>query len=44
MQSISGFLDLAKFANFRWKNGDVSRTQGLCLVIHISFGYSKGKV
>ena len=34
--SISSvFLDIAKFADFRWKNADVSRTQGVCQVIHI---------
>ena len=35
---------MAKFTVFRWKNDDVSRTQGLCLchVIHIIFG-SPGK-
>ena len=34
--SISSvFLDIAKFTDFRWKNADVSRTQGLCQVIHI---------
>ena len=44
MQSISVFLDIAKFANFQWKNADVSRTQGLCHVIHIFFGSSLGKV
>ena len=44
MQSISVFLDIAKFANFQWKNADVSRTQGLCHVIRILFGSSLGKV
>ena len=29
------FLDTAKFADFRWKNADVSRTEGVCHVIHI---------
>ena len=28
MQSISAFLNIAKFADFRRKNADVSRTQG----------------
>ena len=36
MQSISP--DLAKFADFRWKNTDVSKTQGVCHVIYIFFG------
>ena len=44
MQSISVFLDIAKFANFQWKNADGSRTQGLCHVIRILFGSSLGKV
>ena len=44
MHSIFVFLDLAKFADFRWKNGDVSRTQGVCHVIHIHFGPSVDKV
>ena len=44
MQSISVFLDIAKFADFRWKNADVSRTQGVCHVIYIFFESSLGKV
>ena len=44
MQSISVFFDVAKFADFQRKNTDVSRTQGVCLVIDIFFGYSLGKV
>ena len=44
MQSISLFSDIAKFADFQIKNADVSRTQGLCHVIHIFFGSSLGKV
>ena len=35
MQSISVFLDIAKFADFRSKNTDVSRTQDMCHVIYI---------
>ena len=38
-ESISVFLDIAKFANFEWKNAD-----GVCHVIHIVFGSSLGKV
>ena len=34
---------IAKFADFRWKNADVSRTQRVCHVIHIFFGSSLGK-
>ena len=41
---MSVFLDIAKFANFRRKNADVSRTQTVCHVIHIFFGSSLGKV
>ena len=44
MQSIPVFLEIGKFVDFRWKNADVSRTQGLCHVIHIVFGSSLGKV
>ena len=32
MQSISVFLDIAKDADFRLKNADVRRTQGVCHV------------
>ena len=38
------FLDIAKFADFRWKNADVSRTQEVCQVINIFLGYSLGEV
>ena len=44
MQSISVFLDITKFADFRLKNADVSRTEVLHHVIHIFFGSSLGKV
>ena len=44
MQSISVFLDIEKFAEFRQKNADVSRTQEVYHVIHIFFGSSLGKV
>ena len=44
MQSISVFLDMTKFTDFRLKNADVNRTQGVCHVIHIFFGSSLGKV
>ena len=43
-QSISVFLDIAKFSDFQWKNADVNRTQGVCHLIHIFFGSSLGKV
>ena len=33
-----------KFADFGWKNADVSRTQELCHVIYIFFGSTLGKV
>ena len=44
MESISVFLDIAKFADFLLKNADVSRTQKVCHVTHILFGSSLGKV
>ena len=44
MQSTSVFLDIAKFAEFRWKNADVMGTQGVRHVIHMFFGSSLGKV
>ena len=44
MESISEFLDIAKIADFWSKNADVSRTQGVCHVIHIFFGSSLGKI
>ena len=44
MQSISVFSDIAKFADFQWKNADVTTTQGMCHMIHRFFGSSLGKV
>ena len=44
MQSISVFLGIAKFADFRWKNADASRTQVVSHVIYIFFGFSLGKI
>ena len=44
MQSISVFPDIEKLADFRWKNADISRTEGLCHVIHIVFGSFLGKI
>ena len=44
MKSISVFLDTAKLADFQRKNTDVSRTPGVCYVIHIFFESSIGKV
>ena len=44
MKSISVFLDIRKFADLRWKNADVIRTQGVCHVIHIFFGSSLDQV
>ena len=38
MQFTSVFLNIAKFANFRSKNTDVSRTQAVCYVIDIFCG------
>ena len=42
MESITLFLEIAKFAVFWWKNTDVSRIPGVFHVIHIFFGYSLG--
>ena len=44
MESIPVFLDITKVAGFRWKNADVSRTQGVCHVIYTFFESSLGKV
>ena len=44
MESVSVFLDIATFADFQWKNPDVSRTQGIYHVTHTFFGSSLGKV
>ena len=44
MQSLSVFLDIAKFVDFWQQNTDVSRTQGLCHVFHIFFVSRLGKV
>ena len=44
MQSISVFLDIAKFANFWWENADVNRIQVACHVIRIIFGSSLGNI
>ena len=44
MEPLYVFLAIAKFADFRWKNADVSRTQGLCHVIHLFFVSSLDKV
>ena len=35
MQSISVFLDIAKFTNFWCKNADANRTQEVCHVIYV---------
>ena len=37
MQSISVFLDIAKFADFWLKKANVGRTKGMYHMIHISF-------
>ena len=44
MRSISVFLDITKFVDFRWKNADVSINQGVCHGIHIFFESSLDKV
>ena len=35
MQSISGFFDKTKIADFLWKNADVSRNEEVYYVIYI---------
>ena len=37
MQSVPVFLDITKFADFRRKNADIRKTQGVCYVIDIFF-------
>ena len=44
MQSVFVFLVIAKFADFRLKNANVSRTQGVYHLIHTFFGSYLGKV
>ena len=44
MQSVPVLLDTTKFADFQWKNADVSRIQDVCHVISIFFGSSLGMV
>ena len=44
MQSISVFLDIAKFADLQSKNSDFSRIQRVCHVIFIFFSSSLDKV
>ena len=44
MQSISVFLDIAKYADFQWKETDVSRTPEAHHVIYIYFGSPLGNV
>ena len=44
MQYMSLFLEITEFADFGWKNANVSRVQGMCHVIHIFFRSSLGKV
>ena len=44
MQSISVFLNISKFADFWWKNADISRNQGVCHMIHIFFESPLAKV
>ena len=38
------FLDMAKSADFQWKNAAVNRTQEVSHMIHIFFRSSLGKV
>ena len=38
MQTLSVCPDTTTVPDFRWKNANVSRVQGLCLTIYIDFG------
>ena len=44
MHSIHVFPDILRVADLRWKNTDVSRTQGVCQVIYVFSGSCLGKV
>ena len=44
MQSISVFLDIAGFGDFRWADAGVGGDQRACRVIHMFFGSSLGRV
>ena len=44
MESIFVFFDIIKVADFRRKHIDFSRTQGVCHMIYIFFGFSLGKI
>ena len=44
IQSMPLFLDIAKLADFRWKNADVNKTQGVSHIIYIFVGSSLSKV
>ena len=44
MSSIFLFSDIAKFVDFRLKNADVGRAEGVCHVIHRFFRSSLDKV
>lgn len=44
MQSIGVLLDIAKLADFRWKNADRSKIQWECHAIDLFFGSSLYKV
>ena len=44
MKSIYVFLDITKVTDFRWKNADVNRSQGVRHVTYMFFGSSLGKV
>ena len=44
MQSIFVFLRIKRVADYRWKNADVGRTQGVCHVIYMFLESLLGKV
>ena len=40
MQFLSVFHDIAKIANFWWKNADASSTQVVCHMIYLFSGFA----
>ena len=40
MQFLSVFQDIAKIANFWWKNADASSTQVVCHMIYLFSGFA----
>ena len=44
MYSLPVFFDITKAADFRQKNADVSRTEGVCDVSYMFFRFSLGRL